>query len=112
MPNNNEVTLSLSTICGGNLEREFQEIYPALLANLDKGGKASVTITVELQRVKDTSTMVNVGYKLTPKWPARSRASVCQVTDDGTRIMTEKSAEKSQVLMLFDEAKEVTTNGQ
>lgn len=98
----NEVPLSLSTVCGGKLEEQFQELYPAMLATLKEGSKASIAITIEFQRVKDTTTMVNVGYKLTPRWPARSKASVCQITGDGKKIMTEKPVEKPKVVSMFE----------
>lgn len=108
--NENEVPLSLSTLCNGELEKRFQEIYPALLAGLKEGAKASVNITVELQRVKDTTTMVNVAYKLTPRWPAHSKASVCQLTGDGKQLLTDKPVEKPRVVALFNENKEVSVN--
>lgn len=95
-----EIPLSLSSICGGELEEQFQRLYPALLSQCREGDKASVAITVEFERVKDTTTMVKTKFKLTPKFPATSKASLCRFDDD-FRVKTEPAVEKPQVVSLF-----------
>lgn len=99
------VPVSLATICGGQLEEDFQALYPAMLAQLKHGDKASITITITLERVKNTDTMINASVKVAPKWPAKARASICQLTGDG-RLKTEEPP-RPKTIQLF---KEGTTN--
>lgn len=98
--------LTLSTVCGGKLEEEFQELYPAVLANLKQDDKAALNITINIKRVPETSTMISLEYKITPKFPARRRASICQETGD-FKLKTEEP-QKAQVLSLF--SKEAKAN--
>ena len=84
-----EVELSLSTLCGGELEKRFQDLYPNILSALKDGEKATVGITLEFSRIKDMSTMINVGYKIAPRFPQQGRNSICQVTGDN-KLKTDK----------------------
>jgi len=64
MPMGFEAELSLSAICGGMLEEEFQMLYPLLLANLrDDKDKASISITIDVQRVPETTTILSLFYE-------------------------------------------------
>lgn len=47
-----DIPVSLSTICGGAMEEQFQSIYPALVAQLKQGNKASVAITIDFINCK------------------------------------------------------------
>ncbi|MDD4601486.1 hypothetical protein SDC9_04170 [bioreactor metagenome] len=95
-----EISVSLSTICGGAMEEQFQQLYPALLAQLREGNKASLSINISFKKVQDTSTMINTSYKITPKFPASGKASICQITGD-YKLKTEAPVEKPQVITLF-----------
>ncbi|MEN6567158.1 MAG: hypothetical protein ABFC57_12760 [Veillonellales bacterium] len=95
-----EIPVSLSTICGGALEEQFQQVYPAVIAQLRTGNKGSVSITIDFKKVPDTTTMVSTSYKLTPKFPASGKASICQLTDK-FGLKTEPPAE-NKVIGLFD----------
>ena len=86
---NMETPLSLNTLCGGDLEKQFLKMYPALLSQCKAGEKASVAITIEFERVPDTSSMVKTKYKITPRFPATSKASLCQF-DDNFNVKTEE----------------------
>lgn len=97
-----EVPVSLITICGGALEEQFQGLIPALLSQLKHGQKASISINVDFKRVADTSTMVNTSYRLTPKFPSISKASVCQITGEN-KLKTDAPTEKPKVVNLFNE---------
>lgn len=96
-----KVPLTLSTACGGKLEEEFQNLYPAILSQLKHGDKATVSITLDFKRVPDTTTMVNLGYKVTPKFPAKSKASVCQLTGDNM-LRTDEPQRPVKVANLFE----------
>lgn len=102
---NMDTPLSLSSICGGELESHFQRLYPALLGQCREGEKASVTISIEFERVKDTATMVKTKFKLSPKFPATSKASLCQFDND-FKIKTEPAPEKPKVVTLFSNGTE------
>jgi len=95
-----EVKLSLSTICEGHLEEEFQSFIPALLSQLKHGQKASVSITIDLKRVADTSTMITAAYSITPKFPATKKASICRMTGNN-ELITEEAPEPMKVVNLF-----------
>jgi hypothetical protein len=96
-----DLPVSLSTICGGALEEQFQKLYPGLLAQLREGNKASVSIQIDFKKVPDTATMINTSYKVTPKFPASGKASICQITDD-YKLKTEPPIEKPKLVGLFD----------
>ena len=94
-----EVELSLSTLCGGELEKRFQDLYPNILSALKDGEKATVGITLEFSRIKDMSTMVNVGYKIKQTMPAQGRASICQVTADN-KLKTDKPVPQPEQIVI------------
>lgn len=95
-----EVPVSLSTICAGALEEQFQSIMQALIPQIKHGQKGSVSINIDFKRVENTTTMVTTAYKITPKFPAMSKASICQVTGDN-RLKTEAPADRPKVVNLF-----------
>lgn len=95
-----DTPVSLSTICGGGMEEQFQRLYPALVAQLKDGNKASISITIDFKKVAETATMINTSYKMTPKFPASGKASLCQITGD-YKLKTESPAEKPKVVGLF-----------
>lgn len=99
-----EVDMSLSTICGGDLDEEFQSFIPALLSQLRQGQKASVSISIDLKRVENTSTMVTIAYSITPKFPAVKKASLCRVTGDN-KLKTESRQDRPKVVNMFDQNK-------
>ena len=96
-----EVPVSLSTVCGGAMDEQFQKLIPALMSQLRQGQTASVAMTISFKRVPDTDTMISTTYKLTPRFPATSKASICQVTGDN-RLKTEAPIEKPKVVNLFN----------
>lgn len=89
-----EVPVSLSTICAGGLEAQFQSLYPALISQLKEGNSSSVSIGISFKRVPDTATMVNVSYKITPRFPAKGKASICQITGDN-KLKTDAPVESN-----------------
>jgi len=101
---NLKTPLSLATICMGKLEEDFQELYPRLLASLKHGSKASVSIKIEFQRVAETETMVNTNYSIKPNFPAKSKASICQITD-GFKLKTDEVPQKTNLSLLRKEEK-------
>lgn len=92
------VPLSLATICGGQLEEEFQRLYLSLLASLGDKEKGTITATIEIKRIPETQTMVNVAYKLASKFPNRAKASICQVDAEG--LLKTAEAQKPKVVQL------------
>lgn len=96
-----EVQVSLTTICGGALEEQFQSLIQAIIPQIKHGQKGSIAINIDFKRVENTSTMVTTSYKMTPKFPAISKASICQVTGDN-RLKTEAPVERPKVVNLFN----------
>jgi lipopolysaccharide biosynthesis regulator YciM len=96
--------LTLSTACEGKLEDEFQKMYPELVESLRGKGKASITITLQMQRVPDTQTMVRMDYKIKPTFPPVERSSVCRI-DKKHKLKTDAPPKTMQTLMSFDGGK-------
>lgn len=95
-----EVPLTLATVCGGALEEEFQKAYPGLVKNLKQGEKATVTITLEIKRVPETTSMMSLSYKVAAKAPARSNATVAQIFGSD-KLMVEPAAPKQEKLRVL-----------
>jgi hypothetical protein len=99
-----EAELSLSTVCGGMLEEEFQALYPLLLNSLrEDKDKASISITIDIQRVPETTSMVKLAYRIKPVYPGKAKASVCQIS--GNKLMTEKPRKMEQLKLFQGGAK-------
>lgn len=97
-----EIPVSLSSICGGTLEEEFQAAVQQVVAALKEGQKGSVNIGITLQRMNGTTTIVTASYILSRKIPAAKKASVCIITSD-CHLKTEEEPKKPEnVINLFD----------
>jgi len=96
--------LTLSTIGGGELDARFQALIPGIMANLKHDQSASVTIKIDIKRIKDTTMMVGVSYSLSPKYPAVKKSSVCSVTGEN-KLLTDKVQPTPEKISLFDERK-------
>ncbi len=94
--------LNLANLCGGELEHDFQILCRKLVKNLDEGEKASLSINIDLARVPDTMSMFTVGYKVTPKYPAKGRSSMVRVNKDDVLCTEKVDARKPKVVGLFD----------
>lgn len=99
MPGDLSVPLSLSTICQGNLEKEFQRLYPELVNSLGEKDKASLNITITLTRVPNTTTMVALDYKLKATFPPIARSSLCAITQGG-KLQTDAPPKYQQISMV------------
>jgi len=92
--------LDLGNVCLGDLNKEFKALYPQIMKSLNDGNKASIAITVEFAKVPNTTTMTNVNYSITPKYPARKKSGVCQM-NDSFKLRTEKPPAPVENLKLF-----------
>lgn len=109
MPPQDDFTtpVNLSTICEGNLEDEFQRMYPEVVAALnDPKDKGSITITIDLKRVAETASMLTTSYKIKPTFPAVSRSSMCRISGEN-KLQT--IARKIKQLTLLDKQREKGT---
>lgn len=82
--NEKQQILNLTNICDGKLEAEFEEMYKDALRKISKGQKAKITINIEMLRVPDTDTIVELGYNIKSTLPAISRRAIGSYTDDFT----------------------------
>lgn len=82
--NEKQQVLNLTNICDGKLEAEFEEMYKDALRKISKGQKAKITINIEMLRVPDTDTIVELGYNIKSTLPAISRRAIGSYTDDFT----------------------------
>jgi hypothetical protein len=64
-------TLDLTTLEG--LNEEVTALFKDLSACIEQGDKASIGITIGLERVKDTNSLFSVTYKVKPSYPARGK---------------------------------------
>jgi hypothetical protein len=65
------VTLDLTTMEG--LNDEVRKLIAALSGSMDEGDKASIAITINLERLEDMYTMFKVTHKVKPNYPSKSR---------------------------------------
>lgn len=91
------VPARLHTLFGGELGDEFERLLPILVGGLKEGQKASVSITVTFERVKDTESMITSKYRMSPKFPPAQKAALCRIGDDG-ELRTEA---KTEQLIMF-----------
>ncbi|MCF4150867.1 hypothetical protein L2W58_03555 [Dethiosulfovibrio sp. F2B] len=79
------VPLGLQSVCGGDLNKQFQSVIPSLIDAItgeEAGGKkASVSITVTFTPIKDTNSMFTTTFKMVPKYPGTAKSSLCQMVD-------------------------------
>lgn len=103
------VALDLTTICEGELNNKFKEMYPEVvkaLANKEKG-KGSVGISINFQKVANTDTMFNVDFTIKKNVPAEKKVSICQITGDNT-LKTDAPEEKVLQMSLVQDKKVAT----
>ena len=102
-----KMILSLSSMEG--LDNEVSRLIAAISSTLtDEKDKAAISITVSLSRVKDTDSMVEVSYKVTPKYPAKSRMMLAHTDLVGNLLVDATPAQRN----LFPEPKlEAVQNG-
>ncbi|MBU7006338.1 hypothetical protein [Phosphitispora fastidiosa] len=77
-----QVELKLDTMSGGALEVDFQEALRNVLPKLGDGEKGTITITIDVQRSKGTSTAAVVSYKLRYKTPDKAKGDICYFDSD------------------------------
>ena len=82
--NEKQQVLNLTNICDGKLEAEFEEMYKDALRKISKGQKAKITINIEMLRVPDTDTIVELDYNIKSTLPAISRRAIESYADDFT----------------------------
>jgi hypothetical protein len=77
-----QVKLKLSTMNRGALEEDFQGALKNVLSKLGDGEKGTITITIDVQRSKGTSTAAIVSYKLKYVTPPKAKADLCYFDND------------------------------
>ena len=92
--------LTLQNFCGGELAKQFEALYPDLIARCKSGEKCSVSIGITFERVADTATMVRSSYTQNTTTPGYGRASLC-VMDADFGLKTEPPEEIPQPVSLF-----------
>jgi hypothetical protein len=95
-----QVALTLENLCEGSLHQQFLALYPDLIAKCASGEKASMTISIEFERVPDTATMVRTTYTLKTKTPGYGKASICQM-DSNYNLKTEEVYAPPEPVSLF-----------
>lgn len=95
-----DTPLSLSTVCGGKLEEAFMDLYPKVVAAMKQGDKASLSISIGIEKMKDSEIMFGLSYSIKPNFPARSKASLCVVNKDG-QLLTDKPVSKPEIVPMF-----------
>lgn len=96
-------SLNLSSLSGGQLNKEFEAAYKDIVDSLNHGEKATITIKVELSRIPDTQTMFNVKHDIKVANPPIKKSSICKI--ENGELLTE-DAVKENLLPFMAEAKE------
>ena len=84
--NDFSVGLDLSSLCNGELNRDFLEEVTELLSKMKKGEKSSINIKVELNRLPDYDTFVGVNYTINSKKPDKSTGSLANLIERGGQL--------------------------
>jgi hypothetical protein len=105
--------LTLSNMEG--LEARVSSIMTDMAQLLEHGEKASIGITISLAKVKDTETLFDIGYRLTPRYPARGRTIIASSDSLGVLSVTETPRQREIFPTVIDgmeqKLKEVGGNG-
>lgn len=99
-----DTLLDLTTVCGGALNEAFTDLYLKVVAAMKQGDKASLSISVGIEKMKDSEIMFGLSYSIKPNFPARSKASLCVVNND-YKLLTGKPVQKPEVVQMFKEVK-------
>lgn len=83
VPEQYNTPLSLANVCEGALDEAFCRVYPQVLAAMRKGQKASISITIKMERPENLDTLVNIGYELGPRFPRQGKIGIAQITGEG-----------------------------
>lgn len=98
--------LTLGNLCNGDLEQDFKSLYRELIARLDEGEKGSLAITIDISKTSEATQLYTVGYKITPKYPARGTVSVVGADQSKTLLTSKISEQKLKVVTMFDDKEE------
>lgn len=103
------VNLDLTTM--GDLNRDSKEMLKALVQSMkDATDKASLTITIALERVKDTDTMLRVTHSVKPNFPKKAHAILARQDLVGN-LMTEATPAQKNIFALNGAKEGVVNNG-
>lgn len=84
-----EAILSLSNICEGKIDRRFQQKYPEIIGNLQPGQKATVTLSLTIERPEGSTMMASITSKMTTKMPPSATIAGLYTFDNDYQIKTE-----------------------
>lgn len=92
--------LTLSNVCRGELEKDFQKLYPEIVSKLKKDQTGAITIKLSFNR-KDEGQMVWLGYELSHTMPKQKKIHYAQISESGKLKTEAPPPEKSPNLKLF-----------
>lgn len=76
------IDLTLDTVCGGYLEKEFRRQLPMVLETMQESGKAvSLNIKVTFKPVAGMETTFTSHATVRPSLPVREKGGFCQIVD-------------------------------
>lgn len=101
-----QVPATLSNICGGEVEKQFQREAKHLLSQLCEGEKGTITISLGFERTKGSAQMINIKSSVKVAPPAKVRQTIGQITPEFT-LQVDKPAEEKVVQLSI--AREGTT---
>lgn len=96
--------LTLSNLCDGEMEEEFNNQYKEIISMLKEGAKGTISIQINFKKLEGTSTMYNVDFKINSRRPAAQRGGICQVNGGGELLVEEVI--KAKTLELFNRKEE------
>lgn len=97
------IDLTLDTVCGGYLEKEFKRYLPMLLEAMQESKKAvSLNIKVTFKPIADMETTFTSHATIKPALPVREKGGFCQVIDG--RVMVESDAVDMTLPIPFPES--------
>lgn len=96
------IDLTLSTVCGGYLEKEFKRQLPMVLETMQESGKAvSLNIKVTFKPVTGMETTFTSHATVKPSLPIQEKGGFCQILDG--RVVVEPEPIDTTMTLPFPE---------
>jgi hypothetical protein len=89
--------LNLSNVCEGKLDRQFKQKYPEIISNLREGQKATITVSLTIERPPGSTMMTSITGKLTTKMPPSAAVAGLYSFNNDYQIKTEEPVQQGVI---------------
>ncbi|CQR73337.1 hypothetical protein SOV_51200 [Sporomusa ovata DSM 2662] len=89
--------LNLSNVCEGKLDRQFKAKYPEIISNLREGQKATITVSLTIERPAGSTMMTSITGKVTTKMPPGAAVAGLYAFNNDYQIKTEEPVQQGVI---------------